>query len=415
MTEMTVNAAADIDGAAYFDMLMRGLSDEAKADIQMQLWALLAHRTQRYTMGDSSSVREETAQALLRSVCWCIGTYLKRTTADDAARRLGREPVAALWELGQRAIGEDVRRGKARLRVLQAHPPAVTTRAYRDTVDALPMFFKYYDAAFFADDVPGAMIDYPLCMPVAEIGGVAYVNAYMHRLMLENAFCRALDAAELRYALRTLGRDYDDQFAGIFETAFTLCVGRALLSADVRTLGITAHDRAILRRLLSGLSPAALESRIVRSADDIAAALGITDAAVIEYMKAAGRQLVPRLCMQIESGDLAGVFRDANVHQNTPEPVFVDGTPMPDEALRAMIDELRDCRYTSDKIAMVRRGVHSIRDLIEVIGAGFLDDEWPALFAALGDGVLSALRRLADDSGIDAAWADALAAAMTKF
>ena len=413
MTDITVNAAADIDGAAYFETLMGGMDDDAKADIQMQLWALLAHRTQRYTMGDSSSVREETAQALLRSVCWCIGTYLKRTTVDDAVWRLMHEPLAALWDAGQQVIKEDARRGKELLRVLQTHPPAVTTRAYRDTVDALPLFFKYYDAAFFADDIPGAMIDYPLCIPVAEVGGIAYVNAYMHRLMLENAFCRTLDAAELRHALRTLGVDYDEQFVNIFETAFTLAVGRMLLSADMCTLMITAHDRAIMRRLLSGLSAAALESRILQAADDIAAALGMADAAVIGYMKAAGRQLAPRLGEQLAGGGLAGVFPDADAHQNTPEPVFEDGAAMSDEALRALIDELRDCRYTSDKIAMVQHDVHSIRDLIEVIGAGFMDDEWPALFAGLDSMVLTALRRYADDSGIDAAWADALAAAIT--
>ena len=85
---------------------------------------------------------------------------------------------------------------------------------------------------------------------------------------------------------------------------------------------------------------------------------------------------------------------------------------MPDEALRALIDEIRDCRYVSDKIAMVQRHVHSIRDLADVIGAGFLDEEWPELFAALDDASLCALNQYLDGSSGDAEWAHALADAM---
>ena len=308
MTEITVNSAAEIDGAQYFERLLRGMTDDAAGDIRAQLWMLLKRQTERYTMGDSSSVRAETAQALLRSVCWCIGTYLKRVPIDDAVRRLEREPVAALFEAGRKAVEEDVKRGRVLLRVLQAYLPGVTNRAYRDTVDGLPVFFRQYDAAFFADDIPGAMIDYPLCIPVPETGGITYINAYIRRLLMENAFCRAVDAAEIQRVLRAYGPDYDEQFVNIFEAVFTAGIGRALLGADVHWLDITAHDKAILLRMLGGLSAAALTGRVAQAADGIAAALGITDAALAGYMKAVGQQLIPRLLQQLESAIWTGCF-----------------------------------------------------------------------------------------------------------
>jgi hypothetical protein len=63
---------------------------------------------------------------------------------------------------------------------------------------------------------------------------------------------------------------------------------------------------------------------------------------------------------------------------------------MADEKLRALIDEIASCRHVSDKVAMVRQNVKSMRDLLEILNVCFWGDECAALFKAL-DGAERAL------------------------
>ena len=400
--------AEPIDGARYFQQLMddavqRGLlSDEEAAATQMQLWGLLRKQIERYMMGDSSSVRVEMAKMLLRSVCWCIGTYLFRQ-GDAAMRQLKTETLAVLFDSGLKAVKEDVARGRLMLRALQRMSIGVRNRAYRDTVfDALPAFFKRYDTAFFADETPCA-IDYQLCMPMTEVGGVVYINAYMRRMMQETAFFRAFDAALTGRLMRTFGPDYEEMLINIFEPVFAGAVGLALLGGDVCALVFTAQDRAILMRALQGLDMSALACRVSHAVREVCDALGIVDPTMKAYLRSVQEQFVPRLFAQLAQGDISALFLSlGDVRESGRAPVYEDGETMPDERLRDLIDEMRDCRFVSDKITMIVGHIRSICDLALVIGECFIDDEWAQVFDALDDPSMAALwRYLYSEKGDD--------------
>ena len=47
-------------------------SDEERALLQAKFWQLLARQTALFTMGESRSVPHETAQELLRSLCYIL-------------------------------------------------------------------------------------------------------------------------------------------------------------------------------------------------------------------------------------------------------------------------------------------------------------------------------------------------------
>ena len=57
---MSDNKLTPINGG-----LSESLTEEDEVSIQAKLWLLLKRRTELYTMGDSSSVRIETARSLL--------------------------------------------------------------------------------------------------------------------------------------------------------------------------------------------------------------------------------------------------------------------------------------------------------------------------------------------------------------
>ena len=66
----------------YLDILtennLENLNENHREIIVLRLWELLGKVTERYTMGDSSSVPEEVVEELLRSICF----LLKRELGD---------------------------------------------------------------------------------------------------------------------------------------------------------------------------------------------------------------------------------------------------------------------------------------------------------------------------------------------
>ncbi len=56
---------------------------------------------------------------------------------------------------------------------------------------------------------------------------------------------------------------------------------------------------------------------------------------------------------------------------------------MDNERLRNLINEINDCRFISDKIAMVKEEVNSLSDLVEVLNLCFWEDEALELFKTL--------------------------------
>ena len=72
---------------------------------------------------------------------------------------------------------------------------------------------------------------------------------------------------------------------------------------------------------------------------------------------------------------------------------FLEGRPMPNAKLRLLIYEMQDCRYLSDKLALLRRDVHNIQDLVEVLNNCFWADECQALYGRMQDLELALLLR----------------------
>ena len=72
-----------------------------------KLWCLLAKRTERYTMGDSTSVPLETAQELLASICFTLQFEMEvsRLSSRDL---LGKE-LNIVFKNGQAHLVEKVK------------------------------------------------------------------------------------------------------------------------------------------------------------------------------------------------------------------------------------------------------------------------------------------------------------------
>ncbi len=243
------------------------------------LLRLLAARTERYTMGESSSVTVEMAQALLESIRYTLALGCEAQGGGPAA-----SPLPALLLAGQAEAERRIQAGKTLLLRAKALLSDIDDAALQETLAELGQFFRRYDLWFFAHDIPCA-IDYIPDNPVSErLQGVDYVNAYLRTLLAE---------------------------------------GRAVP----------------LRR----------------------------------------KQEEARLNALLAQSDLQ----------------YTDGEAAQDDALRALIEKLQDCRGPGERAALVKASVRSLRDMVEILDVCFWGEEGAALFALMGRAELALLHRFA--------------------
>lgn len=148
------------------------------------LLKLLAARTERYTMGESSSVTVETAQALLESIRYTLSLGCE-IQGKDLAALPSDAPLPGLLLAGQAELERRVAAGQKLLSRARALLSDIDDAALQETLCELGAFFKRYDLWFFADDIPCA-IDYLLDESISEgLQGIDYVNAYLGALIAE--------------------------------------------------------------------------------------------------------------------------------------------------------------------------------------------------------------------------------------
>ena len=98
--------------------------------------------------------------------------------------------------------------------------------------------------------------------------------------------------------------------------------------------------------------------------------------------------LLINICEQVKKRLLPdGTLPEILIQElNKPTAIFEDGQSMEDEAFRIFTDELKECRFASDKVKMIHAKIHSFSDLLDVLGAGCLfDEEFEAVFASLAE------------------------------
>ena len=153
-------------------------------DYDAALLRLLAARTARYTMDESSSVTIETAQALLQSIRYTLALGCKAQGYSWATLPVGAT-LPALLLAGQAEAERRVVIGKTLLMRAESLLSGIDDAALQETLTELGQFFKRYDLWFFAHDIPCA-IDYILDEPISEeLQGIDYVNAYLKTLIAE--------------------------------------------------------------------------------------------------------------------------------------------------------------------------------------------------------------------------------------
>lgn len=392
------------DGNSFLSVLTGrsvALASFGEADvtkIQSRLWSMLGRQTEAYTLGDSGSIRIETAQELLESICYVIGLSLETNDQAGIIRALlDSENYEEHFRAGLAQVEARVQSGRALLKEVREGALRINNISYLSTLKELAVFFKKYNYRLFAHEIP-CTIDYQLFQAVPdEKKGIDYINEYLRRLILENRFVRLFDEETVVLLLKSVCRDYREQLINIYEPVAYNALALTLLGHDVMSLDITKDDRLRLHQLLMSKKEKALtlfEGETERLCD----ILSISDEGMKTYLKATAAELCSRINSVKLPVQFDGIFPSLYREQpeKTPSERYIDGETMDNEELRSLIDEINGCRFVSDKIVMVKRNVRSLRDYAEILNVCFWDEECTDLFKTLeNEEILLLLRYIA--------------------
>ena len=385
----------------YFQSLLQGaakegmISSEQAKKIQVGLLGLLSRQIEKYTLGESSSVTEESAESLLKSICFSISVALKcQGNVVIASELLEHKSVEELFEKGNELIRYYLEDAKRLWIKIKKEGPKISNLAYNDTVFiGLKDFFDWYDYRFSAHEIKGNL-DYPLSYDEMDLAGIEYIHEYVTHLHMENNFCSPYDAHSIECLMKGYSKNFKEDLLNVFELVLTNLLGRSMLGYKLDRLDISEEDREWLLIQLKKVDGTGLVQKMERAFYEVLSLMKVESQAAIEYFKITLKNIISRVKHNINLGKLDKVF--ITLYEEEDENLisgYIDGNKMEDEALRVLIDEMKDCRFLDDKIAMVSQSIKSLDDLTEVLNECFFEGEYESVFKLLDKRELQELKK----------------------
>lgn len=384
----------------------KDISEEDKMLIEVKMWNLLAYRTERYTMGDSTSLPVEMAEELFKSLRFSIGIELKNSR--NPMEVLMKEDLNDLLKASWSRMEDMIAKGKKLLEAVIKNSSNIENISYNDTLKEIGDSFKKYDYRFLAHNME-CSIDYQLSNAVSEsLQGIEYVNEYLKSLLTENEFCRCFHRDKIIKVLNSYCQDYKGLLINIFEPVLANVIALDILRCDIFDLEVSSLQRKMLLSTLEKLSKVEILEELRDSVDRVCDSLGIVDNEKIEYIKKTAMNMYPRIEVGLATGSLENIFLSFKYEETPKETVFIDNETMDDEKLRDLIKEIKDCRFIYDKVAIVKEQVKSVRDLVEILSQCFWGDDTLELFKAISKDEIYLIKYYLDKKGqgyiSDSAW-----------
>lgn len=390
--------AGNLDAVSYFQFIIREgyrlsfIGPDELEHLQYQIMILLADQFNRWTGGQSSSVPVETGQRIQQSVFYTVGCYLKSLPdGESALNELKSRTLDELYQRGRDRIGTVKKEAEALLHAIQQNPFKTCLLAYNETLnEGLPMFFTTYDTDFDASNT-STSIDYPLGNDKMNLTGVEYIYDYLQKLRLENEFCNFFDREEIHSLLRGYDRGYKELLFNIYDLVLTNAVGCMLIGrcdhgVYDRGLHLSEYDRRYLQKELAHLSAEKLNELTDDAITLLCDQLSVSDPEMISYMKLSSVNLQARLKHALEVSGLQRLFLSTKDEEVWPVIEFEDKAALDQDAFLKLADEIRGCRFLSDKLSLLRKASPGAGDLIDLLeGDCFYEEEYEGVFSSLDD------------------------------
>lgn len=392
-----------LNGNQYFISVLKNgaenglLASQSINTIQLGVAAVLSELIRRYTAGDSSSVRDETASLILSSIYYCIDAYTASLDSpDDLFAVLREKTIKNIYEQGADIVKTCFKKTKKLYEKIADSRLKIPLVTYNDTIDkALPEFFSTYNIEFSAHNTMCSM-DYPLAFDDMSIKGIFYIRQYLEKLELETRFCSCFSQKAI---LRFLNQ-YDGKFhmdvvnapINLFEILFDQLIVSVLSGNEKMELNISPLQYELMERELSDKKSNDICMLVKKACNKIISAFQLSDPKLVKYMKAYQKQFTGRLIKACENRNLLNLVIVKGDNSNMGKTVFRDGKRMSDMAFARLVDLIAECESTVSKISLISENIHSVSDYIDLLDSDCIyDDEYQQIFEALSDIELAVL------------------------
>lgn len=282
-------------------------------DLQLlmsRLWALLAKQTERYTMGDSTSVTAENAQELLASLWYTLTIVIDKT--HTPYERLLTEELMPIVKQGQSILQDALEDAKQLWGAVCRTAPDIPNYYYADTLRGIRDYFDHYDLYFFAHRKP-PLISYPLLnAPPDTMQGLTYTQQYLKRMLAENLIIHQFGKRSVIHVLQAAAPNYQDFYLNLCEQSLTNAIGLALIGQKGRTLRLGAEDQEAIMKMMQNRSTEEQQQILNSAALSICNELNITEEWIREYINAFAETLHPRIGAALKYSDVSHIFIGTN-------------------------------------------------------------------------------------------------------
>ncbi|MDD7793431.1 DUF6179 domain-containing protein [Clostridium sp. 'White wine YQ'] len=362
------------------------LSIKEIENIQTQLFSILTETLGYYTRNESYSVRVEIADKIMLSIYYTIGLFIKNNSTIKGSKTLFNEKgMKYLFEEGEKLIRLKYDECKSLLNHIQETKLNTMNYAYNDTIDyGLPLFFDEYDIRFSSHEAAGS-IDYPLANDEMKLVGIEYMEDYLNKINMENHFCLNFDIFQIESLLKGFHKNSYHMLINIFQLVLVNYLGVILTQKKEKSLDITKNDREYIKESIQKLSKDDFIKHIIEAKDKMIKELSIENKCLIDYITETILKVIPDIENGLRTDTLESIFITPDKSQD--EGIrYEDGESVENDIFKCITEEIRDCNNVEDKIKIIREEFHSLKDLIDVLGADCIfGDEFIHVFKALDD------------------------------
>ena len=271
-----------------------------------RLWTLLGKQTERYTMGDSTSVTVEVAKELLASLWYTITLAMDENHTPYG--RLLSDELMPFVKQGQTILQDKLEAAKRLWEMVCRTASEIQNFYFTDTLRGIDDYLRHYDLHYFAHRKP-LCIDYPLLnAPSETMHGLTYTEQYLKCMLAENLLIHGFEKNAVICVLQTVAPDYQEHYLNLCEQSITNALGLAMIRKNVRTLHLGHEEQSEIQEMMQNRSCEKQREFLHVAARTICDQMDITDKWIMDYVTSFSDTLLPRIEAALERVDLSHIF-----------------------------------------------------------------------------------------------------------
>jgi hypothetical protein len=228
-------------------------------------------------------------------------------------------------------------------------------------VDGIKGFFKLYYPDFNAHEIH-ITADYPTYNTLPKLAGIEFIHAYLNALYHENQFCLNFSSGDIHHLLCGYEEDYQELLINIYEPVLTAAIGCVLVGTDAHRLDISKNGTAYLYGLFAEKTKTEILTAVQYAAHELKRIFNFSHELDM-YIQGSLSFIVDKIEFAMHEQSLDHVFYTPSYPEHKPKMFFSFGDKMDNEQYRKVIDEIMQCRFMQDKIAIIKEQIHSLADL----------------------------------------------------